>query len=39
MNYDYRDFDREIWNDELEAFVPSVIYDLHCHFWSEAHQG
>ncbi len=39
MNYDYRDFDREIWNDELEAFVPSVIYDMHCHIWSEAHQG
>jgi len=37
--YDYTEFDREIWENELENFVPSVIYDIHTHIWSEAHKG
>ena len=37
--FEYRDFDREIWDKELEDFVPSVIYDMHSHIWSEAHKG
>ena len=36
---DYRDFDRDIWESELEDFVPSVVYDMHTHMWSEAHKG
>ena len=36
---DYRDFDRDIWERELEDFVPSVVYDMHTHMWSEAHKG
>ena len=36
---DYRDFDRDIWERELEDFVPSVVYDMHTHIWSEAHKG
>ncbi len=26
---DYRDLDREIWENEPEDFVPSQIYDMH----------
>ncbi len=36
---DYRDFDRDIWEQELEDFVPQVIWDMHTHLWSEAHKG
>ena len=36
---DYRDIDREIWEKELEGFVPRVIHDMHVHAWSEAHRG
>ncbi|MEE3336464.1 MAG: amidohydrolase family protein [Candidatus Latescibacterota bacterium] len=35
--FDYIDFDREIWDAELEDFVPSTVYDMHVHMWSEAH--
>ena len=38
-NFDYQDFDREIWNKDLEDFVPSTVYDMHTHMWSEAHRG
>ena len=38
-NIDYRDIDREIWEKELEDFVPSVVYDMHVHMWSDAHRG
>ena len=37
--FEYRDFDRRIWEEELEAFVPKVVYDMHVHLWSEAHRG
>ncbi|MFH1569618.1 MAG: amidohydrolase family protein, partial [Gemmatimonadota bacterium] len=36
---DYRDFDRDLWERELEGFVPPVVYDMHAHMWSEAHRG
>ena len=36
---DYTDLDREIWERELENFVPPLIYDMHTHIWSEAHKG
>ena len=35
----YTDFDREIWDKDLESFVPDTIYDMHTHMWSEAHCG
>ncbi|MDP6778427.1 MAG: amidohydrolase family protein, partial [Candidatus Latescibacteria bacterium] len=35
----YRDIDCEIWEEELDGFVPSVIHDMHVHMWSEAHRG
>ena len=38
-NFDYQDFDREIWNKDLEDFVPSTVYDMHTHMWSETHRG
>ena len=38
-NVDYTEFDQEIWDRELEDFVPPVIYDMHTHIWSEAHLG
>ena len=27
------DFDREIWYEELEDFVPAKIFDAHSHLW------
>ena len=30
------DFDREIWREELEDFVPSRIFDAHTHLWDDA---
>ena len=36
--FNYLPFDRDIWNKELEAFVPDVIYDMHTHMWSETHR-
>ena len=38
-NIDYREFDRQIWEEELEDFVPSLVYDMHTHMWSEEHKG
>lgn len=35
----YDEFDREIWEKELEDFVPATVYDMHTHMWSEAHKG
>ncbi len=37
-NVDYTEFDQEIWDRELEDFVPPVVYDMHTHIWSEAHR-
>lgn len=37
--FEYRAFDRRVWEEELEGFVPEVIYDMHVHLWSEAHKG
>ena len=34
-----RDFDRRIWAEELEAFVPGQVFDAHVHLWSEAARG
>jgi len=36
---DYREFDLDFWERELEDFVPALVYDLHVHIWSEAHRG
>ena len=37
--YEYTDFDREVWVSGLDEYVPSVVYDMHTHMWSEAHAG
>ena len=36
---DFTDLDRAIWEEELEDFLPSVIYDMHSHLWSETHKA
>ena len=37
---DYRDCDRQIWEEELEDFVPSRILDAHIHlFWRDNLEG
>jgi len=39
-NIDYRDCDRQVWEEELEDFVPSRILDAHIHcFWRSAVTG
>ncbi len=30
------DFDREIWAEELEGFVPAKVFDAHTHLWNQA---
>ena len=37
--FEYWEYDREIWDKELEAFVPGVVYDMHTHMWNDAHRG
>ena len=32
----FTDLDRRIWEEELEPFVPSRVFDAHTHIWSEA---
>lgn len=34
-NLEYNEIDRDIWNHDLENFVPSKIFDVHVHCWSE----
>jgi len=36
---DYRSFDRDIWESELEEFVPRKIHDMHTHLWTDKHAG
>ncbi len=33
--YEVTDFDREIWQEELEDFVPRQLFDAHIHIWDE----
>ncbi len=33
---DYSALDREIWDEELENFVPIKIFDAHTHLWNKA---
>ncbi len=33
--FTYTAADRQIWEEELDAFVPSKIFDAHYHLWSE----
>ncbi|MBQ9788153.1 MAG: amidohydrolase family protein [Lentisphaeria bacterium] len=33
LNNPISDFDREIWYEELEDFVPAKIFDAHAHLW------
>ena len=34
---DYRRQDQQIWEEELDEFVPRRIFDAHCHLISRAH--
>ena len=36
---DYTDFDRDIWERELEGFVPDTVVDVHAHCWNDAYAG
>ena len=38
LDVSYIDYDREVWEKELEDYVPSIIYDMHVHMWSNAHR-
>ena len=29
------DFDRELFQDELQDFVPAKVFDAHCHIWDD----
>ena len=33
----YTDFDRSIWESELEDFVPGTVVDVHAHCWDDAY--
>ena len=33
----YTDTDRQLWEEELEEFVPERVFDAHAHLWSHAH--
>lgn len=33
----YSDWDRTIWEEELEKFVPAKIFDAHMHLWQHDH--
>ena len=35
----YSEADRQLWEEELDAFVPQRIFDAHAHLWNEAHMG
>jgi len=41
MNFEltYNDFDRRIWEEELQDFVPRKIFDVHTHLWDESCAG
>ena len=33
MNIKLLDIDQQIWNEELEDFVPKTIFDAHTHLY------
>ena len=33
---DYREHDRQIWEEELDEFVPDRVFDAHCHLFQKA---
>ena len=35
IEFDYRSCDREIWEEELDDFVPDRILDAHIHLFLE----
>lgn len=34
---EYREHDRQVWEEELDAFVPQRVFDAHCHLVDLAH--
>lgn len=39
ISFDITAFDREIWETELEDFVPAHVFDAHAHIWDESCAG
>ena len=33
---DYREHDRQIWEEELDEFIPDRVFDAHCHLFQKA---
>ena len=36
---EFTDFDRNIWEKELDSFVPDHIIDFHTHIWNEKYSA
>ena len=39
LDWTLTDFDREIWAEELEDFVPQKVFDAHAHLWDDSAAG
>ena len=41
MNFElsYNGFDRRIWEEELQDFVPRKVFDVHTHLWNDSCAG
>ena len=39
LDWTITDFDRRIWEEELETFVPKRVFDAHVHLWSDRYAG
>ena len=37
MNIELLDIDEQIWDEELEDFVPNTIFDAHTHLYKWSH--
>ena len=37
ITWDYREYDRELFDLELEDFVPDTVYDVHAHLYLPEH--
>jgi predicted TIM-barrel fold metal-dependent hydrolase len=33
----YNKFDQQIWDEDLDDFVPELIFDAHTHLWADEH--
>jgi predicted TIM-barrel fold metal-dependent hydrolase len=39
LKLEYTEFDRSIWETELEGFVPGCVFDAHVHLWDDRYAG